>query len=445
MAAAKTFTRAIEPRRIDLGFLPRLWQAMVLRSLLRFSVIVAHRQSGKTELVIAKLVDSALRSTRSLARFGYVAPLLKQAKAVAWDRLKAFARNVPGTAIHEGELSVELANGARVRLFGADNPDSLRGLTFDGLVLDEVAQMEPRLWGEVLLPTLADREGWMIAIGTPKGVNLFSQLYHRAVSDSNWYAARFDCYATDALTADAIEAIRRETTDAQFRQEMLCDFAAVSDNVLMPLDVAMDATRRVLEPRLYEFAPKIIGVDVAWQGGDASVAILRQGLKATLLAVGQGVPEKTFAARIGAEITRYQADAVHVDVTGGYGGEVVSRLRDIGHHVTEVVFSWKASDERFANLRAEMWFKTAEWLKSGASIPNLPELISQLCAPTYSNDNAANRLKIESKDDIRARLGSSTDYADALALTFAFPVLRRGAGNIGKAIMERDDQEDPWN
>jgi hypothetical protein len=91
--------------------------------------------------------------------------------------------------------------------------------------------------------------------------------------------------------------------------------------------------------------------------------------------------------------------------------------------VQKVVFSWKAADERYAQLRSEMWFKMGDWIKEGA-IPNRTDLVSELCAPTYSNDNAANRLQLEPKDDIKKRLGFSPDIADALALTFAFPVTK---------------------
>jgi phage terminase large subunit-like protein len=429
--------------RIDLEFTPRPWQADVLREMRRFSVVVVHRQGGKTELAIMKLNDAALRSRRERARFGYVAPLLKQAKAVVWDRLKAYARKVPGTVINESELSVEFANGARIRLFGADNPDALRGLVFDGLVLDEVAQLPPALWGEVLLPTLAERDGWALFIGTPKGINLFSTLYYKALDDPTWFAARYDSHQTGALSPDAIAQVQRESTDAQFRQEMLCDFAAVNDNNLIPLDAAMAASRRRLEPSAYGYAPRVMGVDVAWSGGDRSVIAPRQGLMMSRPVIERGLPEKSFAGRVAGAIVRWQPDAVFVDTTGGYGGEVVSRLRDAGHSVTDVVFSWKASDERFRNLRAEMWWKLSEWIKGGASIPPIPELLSELCAPQYSHDNAANKLTLESKDEIRARIGASVDIADALALTFAFPVATAGArGGVGHALTEYDPYDE---
>lgn len=423
--------------RIDLGFTPRRWQAEVLARLKRFSVVIVHRQGGKTELAIAKLVDAALRAQRPLSRFGYVAPLLKQAKAIAWDRLKAYARKVPGTVINESELSAEFQNGARVRLFGADNPDSLRGLVFDGIVVDEVAQMALQVWGEILLPTLTARDGWALFIGTPKGINLLSDLYYKALDlPKVWFAARYNCYETDALDDEKIAAAQAELTDAQFRQEYLCDFSASSDNTLIPLELAIAASKRNLRHEQFDFAPRILGVDVAWDGGDRSVIAPRQGLCAFRPRVEKGLPEKRFSSLVASAILYWKPAAVFVDTTGGYGGEVVSRLRDLGHTVQEVIFSWKASDERFLNLRAEMWFKMAEWIRQGAAIPPDTALISELCAPSYDNDNASNRLRLESKADVRARIGASVDIADAYALTFAFPV--GTSAGTGKANIDFD-------
>lgn len=403
---------------IDLGFVPRPWQDDCFRMFKRFSVVVVHRRGGKTLMAIMRLIDAALRSTRERARYGYISPMLKQSKGIAWDYLKAYARKVPGTVINESDLSVEFLNGARIRLFGADNPDSLRGLYFDGIVLDEVAQMAAELWGEILVQTLAEREGFALFIGTPKGLNLFSTLYYKAVADAHWSTACYTCYQTDALAPDEIERIKHESTDAQFRQEMLCDFAASTENTLIPIDVAMAAASRHVPLEQYEFAPKVLGVDVAWQGGDQCAIFGRQGRVAFMPKVVPGLPEKAFTALVAQVIGRFQPVVTFVDTTGGYGGETLSRLRDDGHRVEGVVFSTKASDARFQNLRAEMWWRMSAWLAEGGAIPNRPSLLAELSTPTYSYDNAANRFTLESKDEIRARLGRSPDEADALALTF---------------------------
>lgn len=373
-------------------------------------------------MAIMRLVDAALRAVRPQSRYGYISPLLKQSKGIAWDYLKAYARQVPGTVINESELSVEFPNGARIRLFGADNPDSLRGLYFDGVVLDEVAQFALRVWGEIIMPALADREGFALFIGTPQGLNLFSTLYYKALSDPLWFAIAFTCYQTGALTPVEIEQQRLELTEAQFKQEMLCDFTASNENTLIPLDAAQAASGRHLREDQFNFAPRVMGVDVAWSGGDRSTIFGRQGLAAFVPKIRQGLPEKAFATVVAESMKRFKPIVTFIDTTGGYGGETFSRLNDDGHHVEAVVFSWKASSERFTNCRAEMWWKMAQWIKEGAAIPSDPGLLAELCTPTYSYDNASNRFALESKDDIRARLGLSPDLADALALTFFRPV-----------------------
>jgi len=136
-------------------------------------VIVAHRRWGKTYWAINTLIHAALTAKRQDSRYAYIAPFYKQAKQVAWDYFKQFTHMLPKVSYNEAELTVTLHNGAKIRLYGGDNPDSLRGIYLDGVVLDEVADMRPNVWGEVIRPTLADRMGWAMFIGTPKGVDMF--------------------------------------------------------------------------------------------------------------------------------------------------------------------------------------------------------------------------------------------------------------------------------
>lgn len=431
---------------IDLGFVPRPWQRECYVRFKRFSVVVVHRRGGKTVMAVMRLMDAALRCALERGRYAYVAPQLKQAKGLAWDYLKAYARQVPDTQINEQELWVQFPNGARIRIFGADNPDSLRGFYFDGIVIDEVAQVKGELWEEVVQPALADRKGWALFIGTPKGVNTFSTLYFKALDNPEWFAASYNCHQTGALEPAELARLQASMSDNQWRQELLCDFNASSENNLISITDVQAANTRHLRSDQFRFAPKVLGVDVAWQGGDRSVIFPRQGLAGLRPKIERGIPEKSFSALVAHAIDVFQPDAVFVDNTGGYGGEVVSRLLDLGYPVQGVVFSARPSNERYAQLRSEMWFKMADWIKSGAAIPPdeyAPGLSAELCAPTYSNDNAANRLQLESKDDIRARLGFSPDIADALALTFAYPVAtKESAGRTNKAVSDFDPYDE---
>ena len=150
---------------IVIPYKPRFPQTEIHEKLeqFRFVVLVAHRRMGKTVMVVNHLIKQALLCPREMGLFAYVAPFKNQAKNIAWNYLKKFTEPVPGRIVNEQELFVQLPSGAKIRIFGADNPDALRGLYFDGIVLDEVAQMEPYVWFQSTLPR---RERPAVASGT---------------------------------------------------------------------------------------------------------------------------------------------------------------------------------------------------------------------------------------------------------------------------------------
>ena len=190
----------------------------------RWAVIVAHRRCGKTVSCINELIYKALIEGKEDGRYAYVAPYYSQAKNIAWDYLLRFSKPVMAKA-NQSELWVELINGARIRLFGADNADSLRGLYLDGIVLDEYADMRsPRIWGEIVRPLLADRLGWAVFIGTPKGHNAFYDIYNNATQDDDWYVKVLRASQTGLLPQTELDDARKVMTPDQYLQEMECDF-----------------------------------------------------------------------------------------------------------------------------------------------------------------------------------------------------------------------------
>jgi len=156
-------------------------------------------------------------------RYAYVAPYYAQSKTIAWDYLVKFSRPVLAKA-NQSELWVELVNGARIRLFGADNPDALRGLYLDGVVLDEYADMKPSIFGAVLRPLLSDRKGWATFIGTPKGHNSFWEVYSNATQDPSWYVKVLRASQTGLLDKAELEDAAKTMTQDQYLQEFECDF-----------------------------------------------------------------------------------------------------------------------------------------------------------------------------------------------------------------------------
>jgi phage terminase large subunit len=212
---------------IDLGYRPRGQFVAFHKRRQRWSCLVAHRRAGKTVACVADINHRALKCTKQDGRFGYVAPFYVQAKDAAWTYLKRFAQNVPGATINESELRVDYRhNGARVRIYGADNYDRMRGGYFDGVILDEYGDMHPAAWPEVIRPMLADRKGWAVFIGTPKGRNDFFKVWERAQGRDDWFALLLKASESGLIDEAELEDQREGMTPEQFEQEFECNFDA---------------------------------------------------------------------------------------------------------------------------------------------------------------------------------------------------------------------------
>lgn len=218
---------------VSTGYSPRPLQEVLHKNMKRFSVVVCHRRFGKTVFSINHMIHKGIRNRRKNPRYAYLAPLYGQAKRVAWDYLKMYTENIPGAVPNEADLRVDIerpkqGDSVRFTLLGADNPVSLKGIYLDGVILDEYAEMNPTAWREVIRPTLSDREGWAIFIGTPRGRNSFWELYERAKSgqDPDWFGALYKASETGILSPSELESNRREMTDDEFEQEYECSFQA---------------------------------------------------------------------------------------------------------------------------------------------------------------------------------------------------------------------------
>lgn len=194
----------------------------------RWACIVAHRRAGKSVACINELVKAALTSDRDRPRFAYIAPLLKQAKEIAWDYLKHYTAPLlaVGATYNESELRVDLPNGARIRIYGADNPDSLRGIYLDGVVIDEPAQVRPSLWSEVVRPALSDRAGWAVFIGTPAGKNEFWEIAQRAQFSEDWFYLNLRASETGLISDEELRDAKEQMGEDKFAQEYECSFEA---------------------------------------------------------------------------------------------------------------------------------------------------------------------------------------------------------------------------
>lgn len=392
------------------------------------AVLVCHRRFGKTVMGVNHMIKKAVLNPLHSPQYAYIAPYRNQAKRIAWEYLKFYTRVIPDVKVNESELYVQLPSryknetGARIYIIGADKPDALRGMYLDGVILDEYAQIKPALYSEIITPAVADRDGFVWFVGTPKGQNHFYEQYLHALKDERFYCCCYRADETGVFTPEKLEEMKRDMTDIEFRQEMLCDFTASASNVVMPIDLVSAAAQRELKETDVYGMPIILSLDVARFGDDDSVFTRRQGLWTAPQQRWHGLNTMELAARMAAEIRRYNPALVIID-GGAMGPGVIDRLRQLGYtNIVEVNFGQAAMNpERYANARAEMYFLAKEYLEAGGCIPDDSELKTELTVTEYSF-TAAGKIILQPKAKIKEMTGRSPDGADSFVLTFAVPV-----------------------
>lgn len=275
----------------------------------RYKVIVAHRRAGKTVAAVNEAIISALECELPNPRFGYISPLLSQSKSVAWDYVKHYATPVPGAKFNEAELRVDFpSNGGRVRLYGADNFDSLRGQYFDGVILDEFGDMDPRTWTDVIRPALSDRRGWAVFLGTPRGKNKFYDLRNDAKAKPGWHLWELKASETHILSEAELADARASMDAASYAREYECSFDATIEGAYYAAEMTdAQASGRICKLPIDPSAK----VNTAWDIGiDDATAIwffqdvARERRLIDYLEVsGEGLP--SIAKRLDAKNYRY--------------------------------------------------------------------------------------------------------------------------------------------
>lgn len=265
---------------INLGYTPRPQQVELHRALgtHRWVVAVCHRRMGKTVCAINHIIFSALEAKIERPRFAYIAPTYRQAKLIAWDYCKAYTSPLPGVEQRESDLIVNFPNGARMQLFGADNPDALRGLFFDGVVFDEYGLQPANVFSEVVRPALTDRKGWALFLGTPNGKNQFYEASQTAERDEQWKLLRFPVSATGLIADDELSAARNVMTPDEYQCEFECSFEAAVKGAIYASQV--EEARKDGRICSVPYDPAL-PVDTDWDlgVGDATVIIFSQSLR----------------------------------------------------------------------------------------------------------------------------------------------------------------------
>jgi len=218
--SAKVVTIPYTPRKHFIG---------LHQSTKRWKFVVAHRRAGKSVSEINETIKKALQNTRGYPppRYAYVGPSFAQTKDLIWGYAKHYTAPLPGVKISEGDLQLTLPNGAMINLYGgAAAYERMRGLYFDGIVLDEFPLLNPSVFSTVVRPCLADYRGWAIVSGTSNGDDHFHELKKKNQNDPSWDFFIIPVTETDALHPDEVIEMTKDMTAEEYAREMLCSFDA---------------------------------------------------------------------------------------------------------------------------------------------------------------------------------------------------------------------------
>lgn len=248
---------------VTIKYKPRPWALNHLHNRKeRWIVLVIHRRGGKTTAVLNHLQRDALQNSN--AAYAFIAPTYKQVKRVAWDMAKFYARDIPDVTFNEVDLRIRYPNGSTLTLYGADNPDSLRGIGLWGVGFDEYSQQPSNIFTEIISPTLADHGGYAIWIGTPKGRNEFWKLYNKGVSLPDWHSVLLTVDDTELISKDELEAQKAIMSKDEYAQEWYCSFDASIKGAVFSSEIS--AMRAEGRANIYPY-DKALPVYTAWDRG----------------------------------------------------------------------------------------------------------------------------------------------------------------------------------
>jgi hypothetical protein len=293
------------------------------------------------------------------------------------------------------------------------------------LVFDEASAISDVVW-EVAEGALTDEETEIIWVvfgnptrNTGRFKECFSKYKHR------WHKQQIDSRNVEGTNKVQIEKWRLDYGEDSdfFKVRVRGLFPSASFKQFISLEDVDKAFGLELKPEQYEFAPKILTVDPAWEGDDEFVIGLRQGLQFRILrTIPKNDNDMQMASLIATFEDEEKVDAIFID--GGFGTGIVSAGKTMGRNWQLVWFGERANDEGCLNKRAEMWKLTRDWLKEGGAIPKDPQLHLELISPE-AVPRMDGKLQIEAKKDMKARGVPSPNRADALALSFAYPVNKK--------------------
>ena len=435
------------------GVEPDVWQAKVLAKFAtsRRIAMQACKGPGKTTVIAWCIWNFMLHKDANVVAVSLSGATLK---TNLWKELALWRERCPllRAEFDIGERKIVKPGSSETwfchaRTWSKTEDETVAAQTLQGLhsrfsmvALDESGGMPDALMvaAEGILAELKPDGGRSVIVQAGNPTILSGPLYRAATKEAHlWDVFR--------ITGDPEDPERSPRIDPKWAREQIEKYGKENPWVLVNVfgqfppsslsgligpDEIRSAVGRHLALHQYQFAAKTLGVDVARFGDDSSVLWPRQGLAAFIPTVMRNVDSWVGAGKIASMMTEHGLDAAMVDATGGFGSGWVDALAQMGITALEVQFSGKPIDPRFYNKRTEMYWLMCEWIRGGGALPPeegadspVARLIEDLTETQYTFK--MDKIIIEEKEQIKARLGRSPDYADALACTFAYPVAPR--------------------
>jgi hypothetical protein len=310
------------------------------------------------------------------------------------------------------------------------------------LIFDEASAIPDTIW-EVADGALTDSDTEILqfAFGNPtRAKGAFRDCFRPG--KKSWKTYQIDSRTAAITNKKFLQSLIDEygIDSDRVKVRVLGQFPSQDVSALFSDEEVEAAMTRVYTEREITHAAKVLGVDVARQGGDDSVICKRQGVQMYPLEPMHIPDTQLVAAKVVAAEQNWEGcDGSFIDATGGYGVGVIDAARMMGHQCTEVYFNGKATDERYFNKRSEMAFELHNWVKRGGALPRDQFLKEELLAITYTYQG--DKFRICDKDDIKEEIGRSPDRADAAMLTFAYAVAPKPKHDSLAALQQKYRQQ----
>lgn len=362
----------------------------------RFKVAACGRRFGKSYLATYIILTKALQKQ---GNYFFVAPTFQQARQILWDIIKDKTRGKLSKSINESRLEIELINGSKISLKGADRADTMRGVSLSGCVLDEFATVRDSamVWQEVLRPALSDQKGWCLFISSPKGRDYFYDLYNSAKTLDGWKSWQFTTLDGGYVDDEEIQFAMRDLDDRSFRQEYLASFESYDGLVVPSFDRELNGSNETIK----DDDTLIIGIDFNVTKMPCSINVLR-GRQIHCLDFLYGSFNtdelmQTIEAKYPKHKKLFHTDASGIANKSSAGGKTdISIIESYGYRVYNLSRNPNIIDRVNAfNSLIKSADGTRKWFVS----PNIKKVVETL-EKHYFDDNGLPNKKHEYHDDV---------------------------------------------